>query len=161
MSRQFRPCTHGGESVSCATCVARREKRRINHHRARRLRPESVRDSNLWRMYRIRVADYDALRAAQGNRCAICRIHEDDIDDRHLRGLPRRDGTVAVWARLVVDHCHSSGAIRGLLCPPCNYAVGFFQDDPVRMEAAAQYVRMPPLAGRVDLNVNAETIWET
>lgn len=44
-------------------------------------------------------------------------------------------------ARLHVDHCHSTGAVRGVLCGPCNVALGHFRDRPELMERAADYVR--------------------
>jgi hypothetical protein len=144
LSRTYRPCTHGGEPASCPKCVARREQRRAGHLRDRRARPHSVRASNLWQMYRMRLADYEAMLAAQAHRCAACGIHEDDLDPAYVGGVPRQDGTPSPKVALVVDHCHKSGVIRGLLCSPCNYAVGIMGEDPARLEAAAQYLRRPP-----------------
>lgn len=39
-----------------------------------------------------------------------------------------------------VDHDHSTGAIRGILCPPCNTGMGQFRDDPTVLRRAAEYL---------------------
>jgi hypothetical protein len=144
LSRVYRPCAHGGEPVGCLHCIARREQRRVTRLRDRRSRPESVRASNLWQMYRIRVSDYEALLEAQDHRCASCGVHEDDVNRAHVGGVPRQDGTPSPKPALVVDHCHQSGVIRALLCSPCNRVIGHAQDDPERLEAAARYLRRAP-----------------
>jgi hypothetical protein len=43
-------------------------------------------------------------------------------------------------SRLVVDHDHKTGIIRGMLCNHCNRGIGHFRDDPVLMRFAATYV---------------------
>lgn len=43
--------------------------------------------------------------------------------------------------RLCVDHCHRSGAVRGLLCNGCNAALGMVDDSVARLEGLAAYVR--------------------
>lgn len=41
---------------------------------------------------------------------------------------------------LVVDHDHSDGRVRGLLCDRCNRGIGFLQDNSVVLKKAARYV---------------------
>lgn len=65
---------------------------------------------------------YAAMLQAQGGGCAICSSRPDH-------------------KRLSIDHDHASGAIRGLLCTACNWALGQFKDDPERFIAAAEYLR--------------------
>ena len=84
------------------------------------------------RNYRIRTkygisnGDYLAMVEAQGGRCAICGEHPD----------PARQ-----HAKLYIDHCHDSGKVRGLLCHGCNVGIGWMQDQPERLDAAAAYLR--------------------
>ena len=137
------------ELVSCAPC---REYARGNSHKNRRAKPGKIRADNLWALYRIRTAEYDALRAAQAYRCAICGTHESEITVGS-RGRPRLDGTPnAEPFRLVVDRCQASGKLRGLLCGPCYAGLGGFRDDPALLTAAARYLlgqeRSTPVGGR-------------
>lgn len=46
--------------------------------------------------------------------------------------------------RLCIDHCHTSGQPRGLLCTKCNTALGMFEDNPVKMQRAVQYLADSP-----------------
>lgn len=43
--------------------------------------------------------------------------------------------------KLVVDHHHGTGVVRGVLCSPCNVALGMLQDSPERIDALARYLR--------------------
>lgn len=56
--------------------------------------------------YGITIDQYEEMHAAQGGRCAICGTSD-----------PRARSAVT---RLAVDHDHETGAVRGLLCFPCN-----------------------------------------
>lgn len=41
---------------------------------------------------------------------------------------------------LVVDHDHTTGQIRGILCSHCNRGLGHFRDDPELLEFARMYI---------------------
>jgi hypothetical protein len=73
--------------------------------------------------YGLTQEAFDALLFAQDGRCAICRSEK-----------PGGRGGFAV------DHCHTAGHVRGLLCVNCNNGLGRFKDDPVRLLAAADYL---------------------
>lgn len=77
----------------------------------------------------LTVDEYDAMLTEQDGKCAICR--KDAADEQRK----------AFWdTHLSVDHCHSTGAVRGLLCNSCNLAIGKFSDDPVLLLRAASYL---------------------
>jgi hypothetical protein len=61
----------------------------------------------------------NALKKQQ--KCAICGTQ------------PKRKG-------LHIDHDHRRGVFRGLICERCNIGLGHFQDDPIRLRAAAKYL---------------------
>lgn len=68
--------------------------------------------------YGISIDDYERMSRAQGELCAIC-----------SRAL-----------KLVVDHCHDTGNVRGLLCDDCNVGLGRLGDSIERVAAALEYL---------------------
>lgn len=78
----------------------------------------SDRKSHLKRKYGLTLEAFDALLASQGGGCGIC-------------GRPDADN---------VDHDHETGAVRGILCFPCNVAIGLFHESEDRLLAAAAYL---------------------
>ena len=82
-----------------------------------------ARSRNLRIKYGITTDKYDELLSAQGGGCAIC------------GGTDNPDAT-----SLAVDHCHITGRIRGILCGPCNKAIGLMKDNPVLLTQAAAYL---------------------
>jgi hypothetical protein len=91
---------------------------------------KAVTSRTLKHYYGITLVEYENLLVAQNGVCAICRQAETSTDPKLNR--PRR---------LAVDHCHTTGKIRGLLCLACNTAIGKLKDDPQLIERAAAYVR--------------------
>lgn len=75
------------------------------------------------RNYGLTSAEFGDLLQEQGAACAICCSEEP--------------GGRGDWH---VDHCHETGAVRGLLCANCNIGVGYFGDDAERLNAAAGYI---------------------
>ena len=40
-----------------------------------------------------------------------------------------------------IDHCHTTGSVRGILCGHCNKGLGHFRDDPGIIQRASQYIQ--------------------
>lgn len=82
------------------------------------------RASKLNDRYRIAPGEYAAMLKAQEFACYIC-------------GRPHGEDRIQ---RLHVDHCHETGRVRGLLCRRCNFGLGWFEDDPIRLRRAIEYL---------------------
>lgn len=72
----------------------------------------------------VSMAKREAIIDAAGNKCELC-------------------GSPPGARRLHIDHDHTTGALRGLLCHGCNVGLGYFKDDPELLERAAEYLRKP------------------
>ncbi len=64
----------------------------------------------LWQEYKMTPEEYNMMSFKQKGRCAICRKHWTWTD-----------------RRLVVDHDHKTGKVRGLLCFKCNITLGIIE----------------------------------
>lgn len=91
--------------------------------------PRRAHDKDLKKLYGISVEQFEEMASDQGHKCAICRKPEGAIDPYSKK--PRK---------LAVDHCHSTGAVRSLLCTNCNTGLGRFNDDTDLLRAAIAYL---------------------
>ena len=73
----------------------------------REKRQVSIRKSKLKAKYNISIEEYDELLREQKDCCVICGVHQSKLRKR-----------------LAVDHRHSDGKVRGLLCIKCNRLLG-------------------------------------
>jgi RNA polymerase subunit RPABC4/transcription elongation factor Spt4 len=76
------------------------------------------------KFYNLTPDDYDAMLEKQGGVCAVCKGGNDSNR----------------WSRLVVDHDHENGKVRGLLCDTCNRAIGLMKDNPLLVFGAYRYL---------------------
>lgn len=93
----------GGLNSRCRGC--QRRSIRAWEEKDRLKRPNREREQHLQSTYGIGLAEYNALLGAQGGHCRLC------------PAIAGRKGP------LVVDHDHTTGRIRGLLCDACNLAL--------------------------------------
>lgn len=83
------------------------------------------RDRRIKNKYNLSPEENEALLRIQDYACAIC---VTKFGDEHME-RPR------------VDHDHTTGHVRGLLCHKCNVAIGLMDDQPRFFDLAAQYLR--------------------
>jgi len=67
-------------------------------------------------------ARYKEMLSGQGDVCAVCK------------------GKCPTGKRLAVDHDHSTGQVRGLLCSRCNTALGLLRDSPANIGSLLDYL---------------------
>lgn len=85
--------------------------------------------ANLKANYGITYAQYLAMVVNQCGACAICGDVPSEDPDRHIK-----------VNKLFIDHDHTTGRIRELLCQACNLMLGKAADDPARLIAGAKYL---------------------
>lgn len=112
-----------GRRRQCKNCLVEKAKahRNLNRDQYRRYALK-------WHLnsaYKLSLEDYDRMLSEQSESCKICKA-PFDLDDQGRR--PH------------VDHCHSTGKVRGILCFKCNTALGKFNDSPDLLRAAARYL---------------------
>ena len=92
--------------------------------RRREADPERWKDYSRKRYYGLKPGEYDTMLRAQSGECAIC-----GAEDAGGRGS------------FHVDHCHKTGAIRGLLCHKCNVGLGQFNHSVKLLQIAINYIK--------------------
>ena len=104
---------------TCKECDRKRVKE--NHN------PAVYRNAELQRRYGITQQDYDRMITEQNYQCAICKT--TDPGGRHNSNY------------FVVDHCHTTGKVRKLLCHHCNTALGLVGDNTHILQSMIEYLQ--------------------
>lgn len=105
----------------CPSCHELKEASEFSMRKDRTLRPCRTCDRvrGLLTKYGITLKEYETMRGNQDNKCRICSKETN---------------------KLVVDHCHKSKKIRGLLCNECNMALGKLEDNITLFCMAIKYL---------------------
>lgn len=106
----------------------------------------SRRSNRLLRKYKIDLYTFLDMIDKQSHQCAICKTEINSSVQT-----------------LVVDHCHSTGKVRGLLCSKCNSGLGFFDDSINTLKNAIMYLYRSKynIDAEVDTEINTETNTES
>jgi len=110
-----------GFSTWCKDCYAvfQKQWRKDNKERHKL----TQRKSYLKMMFKITPEDYTRMFTEQKGRCAICQIHQTNLSKI-----------------LGVDHNHTTGQVRELLCSKCNSAIGLLKENPVLFQTCISYL---------------------
>lgn len=103
--------------------VCRRTKDRERYKNSAGAGKDKVFDHSLRRLYGLTLEQYREMEVAQDHRCAIC-------------SEPAKTAN-----RLHVDHDHTTGKIRALLCHHCNLLLGNASDSIERLRSAIAYLQ--------------------
>lgn len=99
------------------------------HKRARAANPDYYRDKDLQKYYGVTLEWYRDQLSKQNNVCAICKQPETAVIRGKVIAMP-------------VDHDHTTGNARGLLCMKCNRGLGLFRDNKEFLNAAIDYLSL-------------------
>jgi hypothetical protein len=105
--------TMTGKAIYCRECNKKKSKERYSSNK------EKVSIQRIKKKFGISQDDYLKLFNDQDGKCKICEV-------------PKK--------KLVVDHCHTTQKIRGLLCSSCNLGLGHFKDSINALDAAIRYL---------------------
>ncbi len=86
--------------------------------------PDKIKNNRLKRDFGITLDDYNQMLFKQSGCCAICNIHHTEFS-----------------RALYVDHCHTTGKIRGLLCNSCNLVLGKIKDNITILKQSIKYLK--------------------
>lgn len=122
---EFYWSSRDGYVARCKQCSQASAK--VHYEANREVRKSASRDYRaknpdvaLQRRYGIRPGTFDEMASTTDGACFICGVVPETT--------------------LCVDHCHETGRVRGLLCHPCNTALGKFGDDPEILRKAIAYL---------------------
>jgi len=120
-----------GVDTICLECSRERVKlwRKENpEKRAKQMKKEAGKpytiNKHLRSKYGITHIEYNEMFIAQKGCCTICGLHQSNFT-----------------RRLSVDHCHTTGKIRALLCSHCNSMIGYAKDDTNILNSAIEYLK--------------------
>lgn len=105
----------GGYKPHCKPCRSLIRKAHSNG----RVGKEAARKAHLQARYGLTIEQWQDMYDEQAGKCAICK---ENLLSPHT------------------DHCHTTGKVRGILCPLCNKGLGHFRDNSKYLESAIKYL---------------------
>ena len=118
-------------SQYCKECTKLESRKRYKQNpepakkRARKRTPQEARRLRLLADYGLTLDEYDAMLEKQNYCCAIC----GSSDSKHHKS-----------EHFCIDHSHTTGEVRGLLCNDCNLVIGRANDNTDVLSSAVEYL---------------------
>lgn len=97
-------------------------KYRSNRYKYDPIKRKIARRNHLLKSYGLTESQFNAMIEKQNFKCASC-------------GDP-----TPTTLKAKIDHCHTTGIVRGLLCHNCNVSIGLMRDDPAKIKKLAAYL---------------------
>lgn len=113
--------TKAGYRPNCKTCTQEKDKarRQANPEKQRKIR----RKAHLKAKYGVTPEWLEQRLEELDHKCPLCAT------------------PIAEGYNLAIDHCHTTGEVRDVVCRSCNIAMGMFKDNPELIEKAVQYLK--------------------
>lgn len=117
--------------TQCRTCI---NKKTLAWNKAHAT-PEKAQRVNLKSQYGLTPEDVAVMLDQQDGCCALCGDRPGPLENGWYKtGHFRESG-------LVIDHDHTTGAVRGMVCSNCNTGLGLLKEDPERLRRAIAYIQ--------------------
>lgn len=116
------PCFKDGRTSRCKECAKKALEAKLqNPEELKKFKERTYNAARKHKLksYNLTLEQFDELVLNQGGMCAIC------DQDAHLH----------------IDHDHSTGKVRALLCSNCNRAIGLLKESAEVITKAAEYVK--------------------
>lgn len=118
-----------GGTTSCGCYQKESAKAKMTKHgrsanKNSKVHQEYTREMHIKRKYGLDIDEYNQMLKDQDNKCAIC---------SYEFGQKPSD--------TYVDHNHSTGKVRGLLCQHCNSGLGYFRDNEDNLIKGIKYLQ--------------------
>jgi hypothetical protein len=127
ISSWCKKCKSVSGSISTAKNKDHYKQYKQEWHKLNKDDPERIkylRNHHLQQTYGISLQEYEQKLALQLNKCLIC--SKDQSTEKQA---------------FAVDHCHTTGKIRGLLCCSCNRGIGYLKDSTELLSKSIEYLK--------------------
>lgn len=132
-------------SRTCVKCYKRKYMTEFHWANGKKWRSRSCKEC-------VKLADRARRKVGKSTKtkAAVLRLTYGISEDTYADLLAQGDGCCWICSKPLesghVDHCHTSGEVRGILCAPCNKGLGHFYDDPKALAKAIEYLEKAPLS---------------